>query len=210
MVEAMLNLLRRPLAAILQSLFDGPESGQLELQIAIITQMPVAQVHREVNALAQLGVVTHEDSAYGNLIRLNPGSPLLTTLRISPNVRRGGADLVERLPMPGSDVNVAYLWEGSPDEPPLVIATMDDEHTDEELELLKDRLFRAIEPLLPTEPLVRVYRWIDYLSAFNAGDDKLIEVWQAGRQLAGRDPLCAEAVVSALRKAIDPIRRSGA
>lgn len=87
---------------------NGRRADVLELQLATDAGLPVERDDEIVNELAEVGVVAHEASPHGYLVRLNPSSALLIALGVTPPAHRAGSSLAEGRRMPG-DLNIAYL-----------------------------------------------------------------------------------------------------
>lgn len=196
------TLLRRVVADAMTVLLDGPAEGLLEPQIAESTGRSIESIHRLINELALQGVVTHEDSPAGYLIRINRRSPKAAALRQLldiPAATQERRNLAERLRMTGSDMNVAYAWNGSQNQTPLVIVTVSDAIVGEEFRSTRIHVLRQVSTLLPVEPEVRIFHWDSYRRTYAGGNKQLSRVWAHGVQLLGRDPLTHEAALAALR-----------
>jgi len=201
-------LLRRSTAHILRALLEGPKSGSLELQLAATTGLSVEKVHDRVNELALLGFVSHEDSAAGYLIRLNPNSEQLRALRSL--IEAGGdrpakRNLAERLAGVGAGLNVAMLWDGKLELAPLIVATMSDETRRDQLDATRNEIHQAVVPLLPVRPDIWVFEWSRYQEAYADGEPALQRMWRKGIQLAGGDPMTQAAAIEAASERIGRI-----
>jgi hypothetical protein len=201
-------LLRRSTAQVVSALLEGPKSGSLELQLAATTGLSVEKVHDRVNELALLGFVSHEDSAAGYLVRLNPNSEQLRALRSL--IEAGGdrpakRNLAERLAGVGAGLNVAMLWDGKLELAPLIVATMSDETRRDQLDATRNEIYQAVVPLLPVRPDIWVFEWSRYQEAYADGEPALQRMWRKGIQLAGGDPMTQAAAIEAASERIGRI-----
>jgi hypothetical protein len=71
------NRARRALTALL----ENPD-GHPETQLATTVALPIEKVHRLIDELALDGIVNHEDSPMGHLVRLNSHNEKAAALRI--------------------------------------------------------------------------------------------------------------------------------
>jgi hypothetical protein len=96
-------------------------------------------------------------------------------------------------------MNVAYAWNGSQKQTPLVIVTVSDAIVGEEFRSTRIHVLRQVSTILPVEPEVRIFHWDSYRRTYAGGNKQLSRVWAHGVQLLGCVPLTHEAALAALR-----------
>jgi hypothetical protein len=187
-------------AGVLTTLFEHPDYGAIEQQIAAVNDMSLRKVHRAVVFLSMRGIIRIHPTRIGNRLTLNLHHPLLDPLAemLEGSIASAVYGIAETLRLKDDRIAVAVDWRTEFDQPTRVLATVPNHTSDDRIFELRAQLEHELGRYF-SAPQVKVRRWADYRHLLETGHPATKRMWAHGEQLSGDDPLTREALRHQLR-----------